>query len=515
MKSLLFASSLTAALLGLGVRNASAAEPPTGDRAEDDEPLRDAAFRYTTPTSPNYLRAALEVAGVFGVGYLQYSLNTANSADWDLAFDWPSMRSKLLFRSVTFDTNPFDTNWLTHPGAGYLYYQAARGNRLGIVPSFGYTVIASTLWEYVGEWREQVAINDLITTPMSGLVLGETTTQMGALFHRSRPSVVTTALGWLFAPFASAHDAIDDLEPDRTGGFDDLGFPLDTFHRFDTAVRVGVTKQEEGSTYSDARFETGWRIVALPHYRTEGSTGEWFDSGNVSSLALRFGESGGDVVDIALETHVLLAGWYEQQVATDARGDLVGSSTLAGFHVATEYGIHDYDRDRRRPEDRIALVGAGATFEDGLYFAGLALRARLDAIANFAGVTAYALSDFSKAHDRGGLPTVLREEGYYHAVGATLTPSLELSRGRFDAGASARIDWFESIDVLDRDETREGAPRTAADRRIAMAASLGVSPGDHLRLSLSFERRDRSGIVGDVSSARTEVGVYGGAGLRF
>jgi hypothetical protein len=37
------------------------------------------------------------------------------------------------------------------------------------------------LWEYVGEWREQASINDLVVTPVSGVPVGESFFHLGAL----------------------------------------------------------------------------------------------------------------------------------------------------------------------------------------------------------------------------------------------------------------------------------------------------------------------------------------------
>src|SRR5690606_13913563 len=100
----------------------------------------------------------------------------------------------------------FPTNWITHPAAGIAYYTAARSNRLGVLPSFAMTFASSAIWEYVGEWKEEVALNDAIVTPVSGMSLAEPLLQIGALMHRSRQNAATRAFGWIFAPLKSVHD---------------------------------------------------------------------------------------------------------------------------------------------------------------------------------------------------------------------------------------------------------------------------------------------------------------------
>src|SRR5690242_12224823 len=100
-----------------------------GLEARADEPVPDPAAQ----PSPNYLRAALEEGAILIGGSVQYATASSNSVDWDLQYDWPSFRSKLTGQSVRFDTNHFDTNMVTHPVAGTLYYVAARGNRLTVL----------------------------------------------------------------------------------------------------------------------------------------------------------------------------------------------------------------------------------------------------------------------------------------------------------------------------------------------------------------------------------------------
>ena len=125
-------------------------------------------FVYTTPAEPDYLRMSLQELGLFGLGLLQYQSTKSNEQDWDVRVDWPGVRSKLLWEASSFDDNKFDTNWLTHPAAGFLYYSTARGNRLGILPSFAVTTFMSAVWEELGEIKEQVAINDVVVTPVLG-----------------------------------------------------------------------------------------------------------------------------------------------------------------------------------------------------------------------------------------------------------------------------------------------------------------------------------------------------------
>jgi hypothetical protein len=94
-------------------------------RADDASSI--SAPRYVDPQpQPHFVRAAAEVGALLLLGEVQYATATSNSIDWDLHYDWPSFRKKLTGDAVRFDTNRFDTNMMTHPAGGTLYYVAAR-----------------------------------------------------------------------------------------------------------------------------------------------------------------------------------------------------------------------------------------------------------------------------------------------------------------------------------------------------------------------------------------------------
>jgi hypothetical protein len=487
------------------------------DAEETEEELHpDPAFRYTTPAPSNIVRALAEQLGILLVGFGHYwTEKDANAADWDLGYNWQDFRSKLLFEAFSFDNNRFDTNWLTHPVAGYFYYSAARGNRLGILPSFALAFASSTVWEYVGEFRERVSANDMITTPFSAVSLGESTTQLGAFFHRSRPTTAAKIFGWVFAPFKSAHDAIDGVEPERPGAYDDLGFPADVWHQFRVRSGGGVTAQQDGVTQGDVRLALDSRIVTLPDYGGAGRHSASFDAGEVSSLWLQGAVGGGDVVDLQFGGSVIAAGFYHRDVVETASG-LVGHGSIVGLNFTTEYMRHRYDRDGRRPVDRIALVAAGASVEQMAYAGPVAVRASVDLLASFAGVSAYAWKDYEHSSENvDRIASVIRLQRYYHGYGGTVRPALAIEGRRFDAGADLRVDWFRAITGLDREQELVPNEVGGSDRRAMAGAWIGVSPTPRVRFSVRGERNERAGRLGAVTSERSELGLYGGVDFRF
>ena len=133
----------------------------------------------------HYLRAGLELLAFLGAGFVWYwSDPELNSPDWDLNWDWQSWRKKLTLDhgGVSFDNNAFDINAYQHAKSGTAFYLTARSNNLNVLESFLFSLAAATVWEYFGEYREKVSINDLTLTPVAGMAVGEVLSQLGAFF---------------------------------------------------------------------------------------------------------------------------------------------------------------------------------------------------------------------------------------------------------------------------------------------------------------------------------------------
>lgn len=476
----------------------------------------DPLFRYTTPYERYYLRAVLENMVVLGIGYTQYSMNKAgNMVDWDLKPGWSAIEAKLDFTALTFDNNAFFTNWFTHSLAGFLYYNTARTNRVSIPVAYSYAFLSSMLWEYVGEIREHAAINDLIVTPLSAVSLVEAPLQLGGLLQRGANAPVRTA-SWVFAPFKRAHDFFDHLEAEPATEVDSWGVPTDVWHHISVSGSAGVTHQNRGLTQNDSRVSLRSRIVSIPGYGKDGTRAGWFDSGEVSELDLRLSVAEGKMTDFNIATHVLPVGYAAQAVTRDAQGHLRGHGFYGGLHIGFEYGAHDYDRDRRQAApNRIALVDGGLTLEQRAHLGALTLRARMDTLADFAGVEAYALAEERRENSDIHLVSILRLHNYYHSYGLTLRPRVEAELPPVDVGADLRANWFEAITVRDVEPASTNTHLDAADWRLGARAWIGFSPFDHLRTFVSFEHASRGGRVVESRASRSELGAYAGAEVVF
>ncbi|MBQ8712667.1 MAG: DUF3943 domain-containing protein [Prevotella sp.] len=83
-----------------------------------------------------------------------------------------SIEKNLKMNNWSWDNDYFHTNAINHPYHGSLYYTAARSNNMTIAESSAFTLLGCLEWEIFCE-AEPPAINDLITTTVGGIALGE------------------------------------------------------------------------------------------------------------------------------------------------------------------------------------------------------------------------------------------------------------------------------------------------------------------------------------------------------
>ena len=484
------------------------------------------AFSYTTPQEKHYFRGALEVSTILIVGNVDYLLNTgarggtvrAGDRRWDLRYDWPTFRSKLTGDYWKVDTNQFNTNYIGHPFAGTMYYSAARANRLSPIESLAYTTIGALSWEMFGELREEVSINDVIVTSSAGFAIGEPLVQLSSFFYRSKKSFRNDTLAALFSPLKAVNDWADGAEHARSENFDRLGFTRDEAHRFEVFAGAGVTRQPSG-TYLDERFGIDLGIVNLPGYDRVAHRTDFFDDGNMADIHFESTLSRGRLADAAFTTDVVPLGVYTRRASIDRAGHVHGEGAVLGLLATFEYSVHDYDRDRKRPLDVLTVLSpAGILVEYSNQQGDVRARTRLELSGEFAGVTAYALDDYRVQHryDDTNLQTVLKTQGYYHALGATASPSIELGWKTLELGGKATFDGWRGIEGYDEQQQTISHEIPLSDQRVDLRTWIAARlPSTPLRLEILARRRLRMGDVGDVRVTTGETSIYAMGGLVF
>jgi hypothetical protein len=128
---------------------------------DDVEPVRRSYIVPAIETFSGNIVLSLTL-GMAGVGWAQI---TPESMWQNLTSPW------------VWDTDPFTTNQLFHPYMGAMAHASARSSGLGFWTSAIYAFAGSAMWEAILE-NEPPSLNDQITTPFGGVMLGE-------MFHRS------------------------------------------------------------------------------------------------------------------------------------------------------------------------------------------------------------------------------------------------------------------------------------------------------------------------------------------
>ena len=97
------------------------------------------------------------------------------------------------------DEDSFDVNQFGHPYQGSLVFTAARAQGLTFWQSVPYPVFSSFIWE-IGLETEYPSINDMITTPLSGITYGEITHRLSLLILNENPGRSGEFLAFLINP---------------------------------------------------------------------------------------------------------------------------------------------------------------------------------------------------------------------------------------------------------------------------------------------------------------------------
>lgn len=83
------------------------------------------------------------------------------------------------------DEDPWPVNYIGHPYQGAVFFNSLRSQNCSFMASAGFNIFHTLLWEYVIEAvMERPSIQDLITTPLCGIALGELFHYLTKKMHR-------------------------------------------------------------------------------------------------------------------------------------------------------------------------------------------------------------------------------------------------------------------------------------------------------------------------------------------
>ncbi|TKD00934.1 DUF3943 domain-containing protein [Polyangium fumosum] len=463
------------------------------------------------------LAAGATILALMSYGLADYWVHmSANSVDWELSWSAPSFYKKAwTLEAVRFDTNKFETNTYSHPAAGTMTYLAARGAGLGAGESFLFSCAGSVLWEYLGEYREKVSLNDLVLTPQGGFAVGEPVHQLGLFFERGEDNLVNNVLAFVFSPFRYLRRRLEPGHVARAQALDDFGLPADVWHRFDVLLGVSAEAERDGLRRAQRRMGVSTEILDVPGYDHPGVLTKRLDAGDVTSFRLVGSVDDRGVEQLDFVTRVLLGGVYDQKIVPDGRGGRRGYTIFAGPSTGFNYAKH---RQEGLEEDKIGVANAlGATVDLTLRHGDARARASVDVYGDFGAVHSMAASAYIKGRGDAGLKTVVADKRYYFALGGTVRPTLSLAYRRFELGAQLTYDFFESIEGLDRYQERVTNDVRLRDRRAGERVWLSYTlSGDKSPLAwVEVEHLDRWGRMGPFRASHASTKLRAGIAFRF
>jgi Domain of unknown function (DUF3943) len=470
------------------------------------------------PPDPVYPGLALiETSIALGAGIAWYHADGHfNQKDWDYNLSWETWKKRFVtFDAVRFDDNAFGINAIVHPLDGAGYYLIARGNRLGPLPAFLITLVASTFWEFVIEYREVASINDLIFTPVTGLAIGEPMVRLSNFLRAGDPGPLKEVLATAMNPIDAVNGWFEGRRPSPSGPTDAYGLPLLYRHRLELAAGVGHADFGAAHTRNEMEVAADVFVDATPTLRHPGRAAGLVGPGALAWLIA--GASGADwhAVGARIQSEVALGGWLIRQTHGVEDGQPTSSRRLyVGLGTGFEYS------SRSRPtfdEDALGVVRlAGPLVDWGLQRGELDIHLVADAFYDFAMVHALALEDYIFVNGTGALSSVLGEHGYYFAQGLSTSLRLILEYRRLEVGGIVAEDDFWAIRGRDRFQTLELEP-AGRDRRGARRLWLALRPWlrSPLRALLVLDQVTREGRFDGFDASLSELRVSTALDIKF
>ncbi len=455
-------------------------------------------FASENKVNKNYMRAGLEIGAFLGIGKALYIAGQESmKEDWDFDNKTFSDYKERLFttKQMKFDDNAIGMNW-GHAYAGVLYYSSARNNGFSSKESFLINIASSSIWEYFGENKEVVSINDQIVTGIGGSVIGETLFQISHML-KSRKSLTAKVLGVIINPIGSFNDWIDGksvLNSHRNFS-KEYGFDGNNYEKFDIVFGLHTAsnnKKNQKKTLVELGIDT--EVINLP-VKGAGRIKSVVYDPTMASLAINTHLSENGVEDFHAITKLALGGYFNKNIKMDQNNQANGHSIFIGPSMATEYRSRGEDHEN----DFFAVVNIiGATLDITYYKQGTKFRFAVDVYGDFALVRPYAITDYKeKGQDFEEAMSVLKKRNYYYATGYTSSLKMTMERDNWEVGASMVSHYFKSINNkdLDRHTDRVTKDLDMKDEYKSLNIWVSYKATNTLKLMMGLERIIREGSI--------------------
>lgn len=459
----------------------------------------------------NYLAAGLEMTGVLGVATTGYysgpGTSNPNNVDWDYSINGKpsSLQARWSGSGVRFDDNHFDTNE-GHYLAGTVYYTLARNAGLTRLESILITFAGSSYWEYLGEYREIVSINDQINTTFGGFVLGETIFQMGKIFESAPNTPVNKFMKSLFHSPRSFSEGLERFTFAHKH-FDGYEIKPDVWSKLD----LQITKQKTSQGQDSISGGVDGQVVAIPMFEKPGQVKEILTDTVFARLTIDGTTSMAQKFKLFAKT--ILAAYYNKNLDKNPDGSLQGYNLIVGPSTALEVNQETFGKIETSTSPNSDFRGIvhilGNTIDIVGYHRGIKFRCTLDIYGDFAMIRSYAFDAYHETHDTSKADSVLVRKDYYYGYGTTEQLALSAEYGRFAVGIDFEQINSSKIEARPRhvEATDELHP---TDSIFESDAYVVYQLSDQLKLQFGVEKTRRFGKILDAYNISSSwVNTYG------
>jgi hypothetical protein len=398
----------------------------------------------------DYGRATIETLTILGLVSLFYWTSNTSSYDYDYDVKLDTLWKKLSGKAVLFDDNSIALNSFPgHPLAGAYYYLLARHNNLSRTESFIWSFAASTINEFLIEWREVASISDLVVTPVAGATVGEAMYTFGHYFRcaANKDSLLYKILAVVMDPVAVAHRFMWSDVPSIDAQGNSCHY---TPFQKDISIFTGASVSYHNQTHNTniaPLFGFHGTLYLIPHYGQEADINRFFQEPILSEMGIEASGTEQGVDHLRFWAKTVWAAYYRQHIARDPAGQTTGYSFFVGLASAFEHLQYDTGEFK----DWIGAVHAvGPALELASFHRAGYMRLGVDVFADFAMVRSYAFDVYKKNHRIDNIKSVLRRENYYYAYGVYVNPKIEVRYGSHRFFAEYKYAHYDSLEGRDR-----------------------------------------------------------------
>lgn len=462
---------------------------------------------------------AFAEAGVL-VGILEafyWSDKEANSFDFQYNADTRNLKARFwTFEAWSLDDNYFNTNAWRHTAQGGLNYLFARSNGFSSIQSYVFSLAMSAAWEFFGEYKEEVSINDLIVTPRSGAIVAESVWQLGVFFLRGEQNWFNRIAGNALTLGREGLDSWRGKTTFHSPRTNSLGFDTDLKHRFSVSL-LGGARTEAGESRGIFRIGVDTELILIPGFDRPGRQRELRTAPSFTQIHVEGTQDDQELIDFRAFARAAVTAWHRKRIKRNRDG----WNLIYGLSSAYEYGHHEskgYSTLRTR--DRVAIAHLlGPTLDLTVQRAGFRARGVVDIYANFGLLRSHAMdAHLDEVPDEEVRSTITRD-GYYHALGLTGRLRLEASYSGVAAGVDYQRDHFKSVQGIDRHQEDLVDDYPLYDERaeggVWARYGFAIHPDLGLEIQLAAEFRDRSGRVKSTETESREYRYLGGVQFAF